>query len=199
MARLALPAAPAAWQRPQRAACIAPAVGRATPQQRRQRRRHFAAVAADGNGKGGGGGKGDGSPPPALHPNLLAEETLLSEDEALNDKRGGGIEEGAAWPAAAPAAAADELSSVRAEVSELRSLLAAQAQLVQSQQRHIEALQQSVVPAAAAAADGGARSVLLDSMDKEQSARASRAAAEATLHDRRPLGLYDARFHSTSW
>lgn len=41
-------------------------------------------------------------------------------------------------------------------------------------------------------------SMVIESI-KEEEARANRAVAEAHLHDRRVVGLFDARYHSTSW
>lgn len=57
--------------------------------------------------------------------------------------------------------------------------------------------QLGAAPTAAATAKAG-RSLLLESV-KEEEARANRALAEANLADRRVVGLYDARYHSTAW
>lgn len=56
--------------------------------------------------------------------------------------------------------------------------------------------------AAAAATAGpgaGAPPAPMISRVKEEAARHDAAVAGAALHDRRLVGLYDARYHSTSW
>ena len=129
-------------------------------------------------------------------------------------------------------------------MGELRSLLIAQARLVQSQQRHIQQLEAAVGlgvvhtaasssaaaaaaaaatadapkqaagarPASAAAAAGGSgrdaaggsgvvdtvKSLIIEGIKAEEE-RAKRLVMAAELPDRRLTGLFDARYHSTSW
>ncbi|EFN55417.1 hypothetical protein CHLNCDRAFT_134554 [Chlorella variabilis] len=137
-----------------------------------------------------------------------------------------------------------EVAQLRQEMGELRSLLIAQARLVQSQQRHIQQLEAAVGlgvvhtaasssaaaaaaaaatadapkqaagarPASAAAAAGGSgrdaaggsgvvdpvKSLIIEGIKAEEE-RAKRLVMAAELPDRRLTGLFDARYHSTSW
>lgn len=127
-------------RRPGSASCVA------APSKRPARR------AANTAGAGGSASGGEPPSPDALgtlsslgdatlHPDLTAEELLLSEDEALDTvipddaeferQQAAAAEDGAGSQAAA-------VASLQQEVAELRSLLVAQAGLVQAQQRHIQ-------------------------------------------------------------
>lgn len=184
--------------------------------------------APEGSRKGAGSSSAGGGA--ALPRAASVQASLRSEDEAL----------GLSSTEEEELETADEVAQLKAEVTELRQLLIAQARLVQSQQRHIVQMEAAVgqavvqstsaVTAAAAAAaqatsrDGapqaapsawspgvgepaaaaqqlgsaGSGSLLLESVKAEEG-RANRALADAALNDRRLVGLFDARYHSTAW
>ena len=143
--RLRPPSPPLLQRRPASAPCVA------APSRPPPRRAASAAAAANGNGTGAAAplqpdalrsqsSLGDLS----LHPDVAGEELLLSEDEALDTVVPSDEELERQQAAAAAAAGGDGsgpsevVASLQAEVAELRSLLIAQARLVQSQQRHIQ-------------------------------------------------------------
>lgn len=162
-------------------------------QQQQARRLSAPRVQAAGTGVDGVGGsvvlQDKSSPPPDSSSTPPGEGDGRPAPQASSPSSSHGGGEAAAQPAAAPGPV--EADDLRSQLLQLQSVMTAQQEVIQTQQALIEDLRTSVKPPELALAPSPSQQQWSASISPFDAQRIG-------IMDRRHLGLFDARFHSTN-